>query len=265
MVWYGSDPTRGAGFYDIVSQSLAPTLANVGSTDPSLEADAAFGRVMEFNDAGRDQEAIQLNHLGSTWLHGSSQFTLMLWCQYIGTSPSTDQDSLIGQWNNLQGAANGNAERAFLRYNSNDQELDLFGEAAGSTGHIVSAPDVDDGEFHLLGGRWDGSDLTIVFDGAQLGSTTAFAGPIRTSTHSKVPEVMGSHQTTGSDANGAFDSPRFRLHSWYIWSDRYLADAEVWALYDPPTRWNLYEREPTKIYVDLTPTPFSIPVIINVS
>jgi hypothetical protein len=48
----------------------------------------------------------------------------------------------------------------------------------------------------------------------------------------------------------------------FVWN-RALTDTEIYALYDPATRWDLYEQPQSRSFIDLTPTPFANPAIIT--
>lgn len=104
---------------------------------------------------------------------------------------------------------------------------------------------VTNGVPHLLTGTYDGANARIYIDGKQAG-IAACTGSIRTTSESltigrEPPGFAGA----GLDGT-AWD---FRLYN------RALTADEVWQLYDPATRFELWARSPLQVARLMTPVP----------
>jgi len=208
----------GLGLYDLVTKDTL----NYYSNKADQVAD-----YLSFNSP-RNAETILLSNLGNTAFNGWTEGFLYVIARYNGASDSTDEDTIIGQWSNLQAINDQNAERYFMRYDSTANELDVV--ASDGTTRIISASvSIKDGEFHQIGLLHRGGKIYPVLDGDVLGAGTA-CGAIKSTSHSKVPEIMGGHQATG---NTTVDAPRFDLKAWGIYN-RGLSDSELMQLYRHP-------------------------------
>lgn len=206
--------------HDIAKRKNGALVATTGSATLGV---GPIGRMIAFNVSARRGQAIQMDHLAGIF-DGATELTLSVIVRFIGSSSSAE-DTLCGQWSSLQGSVDSNARRAFVRYDSLNQELDFFlSVTAGDTSQVVSAPDVDDGDIHVLTARWDGAEMATFFDGRELGTRVSFAGPLRSEANSKVPEFMGGHVVT----NIGTDSPRFEFYGGMFWL-RGLSDGECEA------------------------------------
>jgi len=216
--------------FDLVANEFLTPYSDAVPTVPTTE-----GMALEpGTGTTRSGDAYTIDHLGSNWLDGAAEFTLGVIWRYEGTD-DTDEDSLIGRWNRVQGADSLDARRALLRYdNDATSSLDLFvTDSASSIVSIQANFDLDDGEFHWLVGRYDGANLQVFVDGQSIGTPTAFTGTVSSAAASFVPEVFGGQLVT---SGGGTDSPRGQFKGWFI-SERAWTDAEIRDWYEPTTRW----------------------------
>lgn len=76
--------------------------------------------------------------------------------------------------------------------------------------------------------------ITVYIDGVNVASIPTFSAPLSR-------QCIGNYQNTSSfNAMGPFGEVR-------IWN-RALTDADVWALYEPSTRWDLYQMPSARVY-----------------
>jgi len=210
--------------YDLAAKTTAQFYSNKATLTTS-----PAGRTLRFNDT-TNAEAIVMPYLLGKF-DGLTEATVYVRCRFHGNS-STDEDSLFGQWSNLQGAADANGRRVLLRYDSANQEIDIFTYTSVQDGIVVSAPDVDDGNIHDIVYRFKSSSHEVFFDGVSLGSGATTGAALLSTSTSKYLEIMGGHEVTGSTGSQN-DSPRFDLFTWGVWN-RGLTDVEVRELkFDP--------------------------------
>lgn len=210
----------GLGTHELVNNKIQKYYSNAADIR---------GGYLSFNNPSINSEALLLSDLGSTWLDGSNGFTLFLDIRFHGSS-SANADSLMGQWSRIQNSLDNNAKRTLFRYKSDTAELQLFANASAEV-NLLSSKDLDDNLFHRISGVFRDGFLYIFADGLKLSGSTAVSGSILSTSHSKVPEVMGGHDVT--DSITYTSSPRFDLKSWGIW-DIGFSDIEIERLHYNP-------------------------------
>lgn len=215
-----------------------------------------LGLVLRSGATLRNGDAYTIDHLGSTWLDGVSEFTIGIIYKQLGSS-STDEDTLFGKWSNLQGqAVAANSRRTLIRYDSGNAELDFI-VMTTTADSVKPTIDLNDGEFHWIVGRFSASTLSLWVDGVELGSSASTASTVYNAANTAVPEFMGGHVvTTGSGA----DSPRGDFKAWFV-SERAWTDAEIRDWYEPSTRWDWVDTGYSPIIAEVASTSTS-PVVI---
>jgi hypothetical protein len=185
-----------------------------------------YGEAWHFNDT-RNAEAITLNHLGNTWLDGATEFTYGLAFRYHGTDAS-NEDTLMGQWSQLQVGSDNYAKRAMIRYDSNNNQMDWYLFDGNGEGMITAVSIEDDG-WHVVLHRFKSGEQTGWIDGALVATDSSPGTTIGSAAHSKVPEIAGGH---GATSNGV-DSPRIDVAAWWIW-DRAITPTEIRQVSNDP-------------------------------
>lgn len=199
-------------------------IVNAYNNEPDIIAD-----YYHFNDT-RNSEAWVLEHLGSEFLDGAANFTMLVVARFHGSNNSAE-DSLIGQWAYLQGTIESNAKRAFIRYDSNSNEIDMFCRSGAADNSYTESVSIEDDKFHTIVGRLENGEMYIFVDGVKLGTGNDIGGGLGSDSHSKYFEVMGGHGCTYTDVYN--DSPRFDLKAWSVW-ERALTDIELLEFHRNP-------------------------------
>lgn len=99
----------------------------------------------------------------------------------------------------------------------------------GTTSTLLAAADLlitDTVRWHLLAGSWDGATMRIFLDGRKSATTSAFAGPLNTSTSN-----LFSIGRLGTGASPIFYTGQIR--EFYLW-DRALRQEEIQRLWVEP-------------------------------
>jgi hypothetical protein len=92
-----------------------------------------------------------------------------------------------------------------------------------------------------------GSGLYLYVDGRQDGSNTSATTTMRAVDELQFGGAFGGGSRDLPTLAGAMSDARFY--------SRALNDAEVWSLYDPQTRWDLYYVPGRRVFVDLAAAP----------
>jgi hypothetical protein len=204
----------GSQLYDIAARQPVSFYSNTAD-----RIVGKYGEAWHFNDT-RNAEAITLNHLGNTWLDGATEFTYGLAFRYHGTD-SSNEDTLMGQWSQLQGGNDANARRAIIRYDSNNNQMDWF-VFDGSDEGVITAVSIEDDGWHVVLHRFKSGEQTGWIDGVLVATDSSPGTTIVSSAHSKVPEIAGGHQATNMNR----DPARVDVAAWWIW-DRAITPTEI--------------------------------------
>ncbi len=186
-----------------------------GAAEPQYSRKSSFGGSGIELFAGNESvdwasPSVRLRDLPTTY-----DFTVSIWCQ----PDAVGQDAIFG-WSGTDD----------IVFYPNDS-------AAGSGGVRVFWRDVGGSQINEAGSDLTGQNIHYVFRSRTSNAHEAFRNGIS----------VGSSAATGTA--GPFST--FHLGTWtnqvfdgLIWDarvyDRALSDAEVWALFDPSTRWELY-------------------------
>jgi hypothetical protein len=122
--------------------------------------------------------------------------------------------------------------------------LPAFGSYNGSVHEVVSAVPVSTTDLSLVTGVYDGATYRIYVDGLLRGSSVDVS-PVATSQKLLIGAVDASGSVVGHFGNDVGFITDARVYG------RALSAAEVWALYDPRTRWDLYWVPGRRVYGDL--------------
>jgi len=166
-------------------------------------------------------------------------------CWFTNSAAAAGQNTLVG----IDNTTDSNLGRWGLQSQVTTSVVRARSSNGGANVEADSAvfTDAYRGQWHLAVGVFTSSTSRAAYvDGAYKGTnTTSNAGsssPNRT--------VIGARYDSG--ANGQFAEGN--IAHVCIWN-RALTDAEVWALYDPRTRWDLYAVPSRRVYFDLAAAP----------
>lgn len=106
----------------------------------------------------------------------------------------------------------------------------VFGISPQGPNRISSLSDINDDVWHLCGGKFDGTDIFAGVDGFWEASTTPATIPVADND----PLVIGAR------SGGSFGVPA-QIIDVRIYN-RDLSDVEFAAMFDPATRWELYQQ-----------------------
>lgn len=167
------------------------------------------GMAFAFNTGARsDRDHWAVPDSTNNLLEGLNTFTLGMYLRTNYGTTSTNEDSLFGHWDNINGA--GSQRKKFLfRWDSNTQNFECFASSDGTTDQNIgtwSAASFDDGEWHVIVVTAQGGSVTAYMDGRQIG-TGSFTGTISSGANSHDWECPGGHQVTFND----LDTPRIDL------------------------------------------------------
>lgn len=245
--------------HDLVSNTI---LSSYGATAPDLAGHPEMDSVLRFNDGARSGEVLVVDHLGSTWLNGSTNLTVFALVRTREGLSGSDEHTIAGQWTDTQGSADANARRVLFRYDPNLDRIGFFLRTASATPGV--SPNVpgtfDDLAWHWIVGRYDGANISLWYDGVSIASAAQTAA-VQSASHSKKPEVLGCHRAS----NIGTDSGQLDLKAWGFW-DRAISDTEIEALYAPPTRWDLFSEPLSRMYflpVVAAPAGASVRRLVN--
>lgn len=100
---------------------------------------------------------------------------------------------------------------------------------------VASSSVYNDGAWHLAGITVNGTAVTFYKNGVAAGTAT-----------SQQPTTHTAHRRIGSAAGGTniFTGSLADIRVY----DRALSAQEMWALYDPRTRWELYDTRPVPVW-----------------
>lgn len=167
------------------------------------------------------------NYSHTTGLN-SQVLTVSYWCHLLSNQGFSKP---ISKGNDAQwtlGTDNGGTEGPTWR---------LWFSDGGTT---ISSAATLVGRTRLITGTYDGATMRVYLDGVQATSQA------RTGTLNSGSDPIG---LCGTNNN---------VQGWYadfrVW-DRALSAAEVWALYDPATRWDLYWVPGRTLYFDAGAAP----------
>ncbi len=180
----------------------------------------------------RSGDAYTIDHLGNDWLNGATEVTIGVVFRFDGTS-SSNEDQLIGQWENTQGGNSPSATRLFFNVNSNSNTVNFGVKEPAGTASASASFNFEDDQFHWFVGRYDGTNVELWIDGIRYAQSSAVTGNIESDSHARLPEFMGGHKVTANTN----DSPRGQFKAWFI-SERAWTDDEIREWYEPSTRWD---------------------------
>jgi hypothetical protein len=177
----------------------------IGSATTTALIPGKVGQTFKFNG---DNNIVQL---GTGDMGISSAFTVSSW---IKTSSATAFMGIMSK----DDATNRSWKIGFSN-NFGVIRFDVFN--AGSTATAVGATIVNDGEWHLITGTYDGTNIQVYVDGNVDGSPSILAGPVRSST--AIVKIGTDGCCAGRFFNGPLDEARLY--------NRALSAAEVKQLY----------------------------------
>lgn len=185
--------------------------------------------------------ALQNNGVGSTYLSfstsarlsfPSSEGTMSYWCKLTNATPATDDLSGFGIW---MMPAN------FVSHYPLSSGLVYCGEMSTDRpiNGVSPLADVDRTQWHLVTVvSRAGTDNYRFFQNGRL---------MAAGTRGGWPSMLGTARLFGQHFAGNNYVVDGSCCDFRIWN-RALTDAEVWELYQPSTRWDLYWR-PQRVYV----------------
>ena len=201
----------------------AKTFATYYSNTPDSYVDQ-YGPYLHFNDT-RNNEAVLLP-LTDADTNGWGALTVFLRCRFHG-SANAAEDTIFGHWSNVQGTTDNGGKQILWRYDSNNQELDVFFETSTGSFSGSLSVNLNDNKVHNIVLRWDGGAAHFFVDGVNKGTACLPTGTLAGNSGGSSIEVMGGHNVTRIVTDN--DSPRFDLYSWGVW-DRALNDSEIASL-----------------------------------
>ena len=175
-----------------------------------------LGQVLDFDGTGGDYVDISAARLPT----GAAARTIVLWF----VVPTTDQRSAFSyginaagqRWTMHLGASTVSVEVSFTEWGDDTLALSGVHQVA-----MVFPP-----------GGIQSSDILIYLDGLLLSSATLAGAPQNINTNAGGNWIIGADW----DLDPVQDGPIGEVRAY----NRALSAAEVWALYDPATRWELY-------------------------
>lgn len=173
-------------------------------------------------------------------------FTISLWHQ---TPSYVSLSTMFGVGDNDPGVSNGTtgALRLFLQFNN---DYYLWGNGADFDTGI--ALDVDN-TVHHAAFTSDGTTVTFYRDGVALATQTIISGGAGNWITS------GTTVSSGYGHTAAASAPTSKMWDSRIYT-RALSAQEMWALYEPSTRWDLYAVPATRVFFDVgTTAPAQVP------
>jgi hypothetical protein len=177
--------------------------------------------------------------LAGSGLSGAAPLTLSAW---VGPTTGASDPGIFGF-----GIAV-NTREIYMRTNSTG----TFAVVVRGQGTTDSSTIFTSALLTLLTATYDGTSTRLYVNGRLEGGPDAKT--VNFSTGDKNVYV-GRRISAGNPLKGYG-------HDFMFW-DRCLTESEVFSLYDPATRWDLYEQPQSRIFIDLAPTPFSNPAIIT--
>lgn len=231
--WWPGLGSRGTStLRDLSSNNLNGTFTAGISwiTDP-------FRGVMLDIDGGVDHY-VEIAH--NSVLNLTSQMSFSAW---VRRDVAGSFDDLISKVNPA-GGANG------YWFTLRDDDFMQLSLADGTiTDHISTNEQITDtGRLYHLAATVDGTNIRFYVDG-QLDSTIAQVRNAGTNTTNL--RIGDSTRFASSEFNGKLDDPRI--------SNLALADAEVYQLWSPATRWDLYKPIPRQFAFNISRAGFSWP------
>lgn len=200
----------------------------VGGTPNTVLTPSGAG--FRFNEPSRAGEAWQIPDSINALLEGRIDWTVGMYLRTNYGSASTDEDTLFGHWDNIDGGS-GERKKFMLRWDSNSQQFELFMSANGSSdqsiGNFADAG-FDDGELHTVVVVSAQRTVSVYRDAVLIG-TGSYTGSPSSGANSHPWEFPGGHLTT----TGTTDSPRVDLVNGFV-------SAEPWKLGDVVA----YARDP---------------------
>ncbi len=187
----------------------APTTL-IGSTPEWIVGQP--GRGLEFNDASRNGETIELTNFDNSQLDLLGTFTYAIHFEYIGTSDSTDPESLGLQWSAMQGGQQVDARRLLVRYDSTAKEIRVLIRDGTASRISEVGVSIEDGLPHVFVTTLNASinRVELWLDGKLIFVDLTNVGVMQDETHTRLSEAFGGHLVTTDGS----DSPRVRGYGW---------------------------------------------------
>lgn len=179
-------------------------------------------------------------------VEGINQITVSAWARKNPGYANWDQDMI---WAKHTSGTNGCFY--FSTTSSNNLRFAVI-NASSSRVDNDATMSMDPGIWYLLTGVYNGIDLRVYINGLLSSTPSAQTGLIKA--HSSTLR-FGDFNGGGWDLEGDIAEPRIY--------DRALSAGEVWAMYDPATRWDLYKPITSNIYYkEEAEASFSQPVYL---
>lgn len=189
----------------------------------ALVKDSVMGWVTSYDGNGDYIRVTRTQRLGET-IQGD--YTLTMWMK---SSSATTVKRLWGSYDSVTGF-----NTAIFNYSSAGQLRFYSGSAADADSLLANASGLNNGVWRHYAFQVQGTTMRIFINGVQDNSRTRVAG-----TTTNADFFLGTSLST-STATQMFEGSigDTRLYS------RALAQAEIWQLWNPLTRWELYKARP---------------------
>jgi hypothetical protein len=216
VAWWPPQASRGTTLLrDVVNGRNG-----VFNGNASLAADGLMGRVLSFDGTSDYIRVTRTQRLGET-IQGN--YTLTMWMK---SSSATTVKRLWGSYDSVTGF-----NTAIFNYSSAGQLRFYSGSAADADSLLANASGLNDGTWRLYAFQVQGTTMRIFINGLQDNSRTRVGG-----TTSNADFFLGTSLSTSTAAQmfeGQIGDTRLY--------NRALSQSELWQMWNPATRWELYQ------------------------
>jgi hypothetical protein len=231
--WYPILGQEGAIYHDLVSGLHATVQAS-----PAHLAVPEHGVVPHYD--------------GTTWAKtgviqklatGTTPFSFSLWTRSVvigGVYPTTDGLLFEVSDTGIRAPATADKALGIKQFGSGMQAFMYVYDGAVKT--ATGTTSVVDGLPHLIVGTYDGVTLRIYQNGVLEGSQAA------SSSYGAYSSPQWVFNTTASPGGQAYQGELWDVRYYY---NRCLTPADVWAMYDAATRWDLYWVPSSRVFFDV--------------